>query len=99
MPDSKPAPVAILYPKPVQTLTKAFRGAATLAVGLVFVTAGAEALGFLNACAASAACLPYASWIDLAGALALSCFGVALAVTGAMVVVADLMSLPRIEAW
>ena len=99
MPDCKPAPVAILHPRPVQTLTKAFRGAATLAVGLVFVTAGAEALGFLNACAVSATCQPYTSWIDLAGAFALSCFGVAMAVTGALVVVADLMSLPRIEAW
>lgn len=99
MPAIDQAPVPILYPKPHHTLTKAFRGAVTLTVGLVLVAAGAEWLSFLNLCAVSMTCLPALAQLDLATALGVVWAGIVLAVLGALIVYADLRTMPRIEAW
>lgn len=99
MPANDQAPVPILYPKPHHTLAKAFRGAVTLGIGLALVAAGAECLSFLNVCAVSVTCLPAVSQLDVAMALGVVWAGIALAVLGALIVYADLRTMPRIEAW
>jgi hypothetical protein len=63
----------------------AFRGAGevTLAVGLIFIAAGVEALAVFNACVADPGCLPDASALNVGAFFAILAVGIVLAVIGA----------------
>jgi hypothetical protein len=65
----------------------AFRGAGevTLAVGLIFIAAGVEALAVFNACVADPGCLPDASALNVGAFFAILTVGIVLAVAGASV--------------
>jgi len=69
----------------------AFRGAGevTLAVGLIFIAAGAEALAVFNACVADPGCLPDASGLNVGAFFAILAVGIVLALIGARI----------LEAW
>lgn len=82
-------------PTVLQMLNRGFRGGVTLFVGLLFVAAGAEALGAFNACVANPACFPYASTMNPDGFFGILLVGILLAVAGSLVLVADLRIPPR----
>ena len=65
----------------------AFRGAGevTLAVGLIFIAAGVEALAVFNACVADPGCLPDASALNVGAFFAILTVGIVLAVIGARI--------------
>ena len=65
----------------------AFRGAGevTLAVGLILIAAGAEALAVFNACVADSECLPDASALNVGSFFAILTVGIVLAVMGARI--------------
>jgi prolipoprotein diacylglyceryltransferase len=65
----------------------AFRGAGevTLAVGLIFIAAGVEALAVFNACVADPGCLPDASGLNVGAFFAILTVGIVLAVIGARI--------------
>jgi len=67
----------------------AFRGAGevTLAVGLIFIAAGVEALAVFNACVADPGCLPDASALNVGAFFAILAVGIVLAVTGVRILV------------
>ena len=69
----------------------AFRGAGevTLAVGLIFIAAGVEALAVFNACVADPGCLPDASGLNVGAFFAILAVGIVLALIGARI----------LEAW
>jgi hypothetical protein len=64
-------------------------GEVTLAVGLIFIAAGAEALAVFNACVADPACLPDAGALNVGAFFAILAVGIALAVMGARIVEAS----------
>ncbi len=68
----------------------AFRGAGevTLAVGLIFIAAGVEALAVFNACVADPGCLPDASGFNVGAFFAILAVGIVLAVVGGRILVA-----------
>ncbi len=70
----------------------AFRGAGevTLALGLIFIAAGAEALAVFNACVADPGCLPDASELNVGAFFAILTVGIVLAVAGARILEATL---------
>jgi hypothetical protein len=60
-------------------------GAVTLAVDLIFVAAGVEALAAFNACVADPACLSDATAMTVGAFFAILAVGIALVVAGAWV--------------
>jgi hypothetical protein len=66
----------------------------TLAVGLIFVAAGVEALAAFDACVADPACLPDAAAMTVGAFFAVLTVGIALAVAGTWLLAVD-RSVPR----
>ena len=72
----------------------AFRGAGevTLAIGLIFIAAGVEALAVFNACIADPGCLPDASALNVGAFFAILAVGIAMAVAGMRILAVGRMS-------
>jgi hypothetical protein len=73
----------------------AFRGAGEipLAVGLIFIAAGAESLAVFNACVADPGCLPDASGLNVGAFFTILAVGIVLAVIGARILAVSRGSL------
>ena len=74
-------------------------GEVTLAVGLVFIAAGAEALAVFNACIADPGCLPDASALNVGAFFAILMVGIVLGVAGTRILALGRMSCQTDPRW